>query len=165
MGWFRQTITVLFALAIAIATGVAALPVLALFDPVTRGAGFALAEFAALVVAGFEPDGDYTAESWDLVSFIWTALIAIGVVPIVFTALIGEIARVRSLLWYAGATGLIAASMPWLIRSAFRTERMAMASPEELRFAFVFFFSGLISGTIYWLLVSGARGRLDDRPS
>jgi hypothetical protein len=164
MGWIRRALIVLFALAVAIATGVAVLPILALFDPVTREAGFMLAEFAALVVAGFEPDGDYAVESTDLAAFVWTALMAVGVVPVVFSALLGEIARVRSFLWYPIATGAIAACMPWLLRGALHTGKMTMASPEELRFAFVFFFSGLVSGAVYWLLANGGQSHLDDRP-
>jgi hypothetical protein len=159
MEWLRRMVTIIFALSVAIATGLAALPILALFDPVTREAGLALAEFAVFVVAGFEPDAEYAASGADLVSFVWAVLVAIGVAPLVFTALIGEVARVRSFLWYSIGTGVVAAVMPWLIRGALRTERMAMMSQDELHFACVFFLAGTISGSVYWLLACGEPSR------
>lgn len=165
MRWLRRASVVFLGLAIAIAAGIVVLPILALFDPVTRAAGLALAEFAALVVVGPEPDGAYRIETDAFVSFAWTAIVATSVLPLVFAALIGEIARVRSLLWYAIATGFVAASMPWLIRGTFHTEKAATASPEELRFALVLFFAGVVSGSVYWLVAGGERAPVDPRAS
>ncbi len=83
----------------------------------------------------------------------------------IIAVLIGEIARVRSSLWYAGATGVLAASVPWLARAAFHTQKAVSASPEELRFAFVFFLTGAASGFVFWLITSGDRKALSTRPN
>jgi hypothetical protein len=44
----------------------------------------------------------------ELTHFVWLAVMTVCVVPVVAVAAIGEVARVRALSWYAGATGLAA---------------------------------------------------------
>jgi hypothetical protein len=159
MSFLRRAIVVLFGAAIAIAAGLAALPVAALLDPVTRDAGFALAEVAFFALTRVDPDDLSVADLGGLIHFAWTAVMAICVMPLVFAVLLGEIAKVRSFLWYAGATGVIAASTPWLIRGAFHTQRAISASPEELRFALVFFFTGIVSGAVFWFVAGGSESK------
>lgn len=156
MSFVRRAIVVLFGIAIGIAAALAVLPVAALLDPVTREAGFALAEVAFSGLTRLDPDDLSVADAAGLVHFAWTAVMAICVMPLVFAVLFGEIAKVRSFLWYAGATGFIAASTPWLIRGAFHTQRATSASPEELRFALIFFFTGLVSGAVFWFVAGGS---------
>lgn len=156
MNCLRRAIVVLFGTAIAIAAGLAVLPVAAVVDPVTRGAGFALAEVAFFALTRADPDDFAAVDAAGLVHFAWTAIMAICVMPLVFAVLLGEIAKMRSFFWYAGATGIIAAMTPWLIRGAFHTPRAASASPEELRFALVFFFTGLVSGAVFWFIAGGS---------
>jgi uncharacterized membrane protein len=155
MSFIRRAIVVLFGIGIAIAAALAVLPVAAFFDPVTREAGFALAEVAFFGLVRMDSDDLLLGDAVGLVHFAWTAVMAICVMPLVFAVLFGEIAKVRSFFWYAGATGFIAAATPWLIRGAFHTQRASSASPEELRFALVFFFTGLISGAVFWLVAGG----------
>jgi len=50
MGWLRRTISVIFATAVAIGVDLVFVPVAALIDPVTRGAGFALTQYAVLAL-------------------------------------------------------------------------------------------------------------------
>ena len=155
----RRAIGVIFAMAVAIGAGLVFLPVAALADPVTRAAGFALIQFAAWALA----DADI-ADRLDggglpaLTGFVWMAVMTVCVVPVVAVASIGEIARVRALPWYAGATGLAAASAPWLIRVTLHLPRAAGYNFAELRFALVFFVAGLISGSVYWLLAGRDAG-------
>ncbi len=156
MNLLRRAIVVLFGAAIAIAAGLATLPIAALLDPVTRDAGFALAEVAFFALTRASPDNSSLAELAGLIHFAWTAVMAICVMPLAFAVLLGEIAKVRSFFWYAGATGVIAASTPWLIRGAFHTQRATSASPEELRFALVFFFTGIVSGAVFWFVAGGS---------
>jgi hypothetical protein len=152
MNNIRRAIIVLFGAAIGVAAGLAALPVAALLDPVTREAGFALAELAFFALTRVDLDGLSAPDAAGFIHFAWTAVIAICVMPLVFSVLLGEIAKIRSLSWYAGATGLIAAATPWLIRGAFHTPRVASASPEELQFALVFFLTGIVSGAVFWFV-------------
>lgn len=160
MGWLLRALGVLFSMGIAVGVGLIFLPVALLIDPMTRDASFALIQFslAALSAADFEGSlsGDELAV---LPRLAWTALMAVCVIPLLAVAAIGEIARVRSLLWYAGATGFIAASAPWILREMLHLHRATDASPEELRFALIFFVSGLVSGSVYWLLAGRHLGR------
>jgi hypothetical protein len=88
------------------------------------------------------------------------AVVTVCVAPLVAVALIGEVAKVRAFAWYSGATGMAAASAPWLIRVALRLPRAIDYSSVELRFALIFFFTGLISGSVYWFLAGrSADGR------
>ncbi|MGB6374438.1 MAG: hypothetical protein WBE80_08315 [Methylocella sp.] len=159
MVWLRRAIGVIFATAVAIGAGLVFLPVAALADPVTRAAGFALIQFAVWALADVdiadEPNGGGLAA---LTRFVWMAVVTVCAVPVVAVASIGEIARVRALAWYAGATGVAAASAPWLIRAAWHLPRAADYNFAELRFALVFFVAGLISGSVYWLLAGRDAG-------
>jgi hypothetical protein len=159
MVWLRRATGVIFATAVAIGAGLVFLPVAALADPVTRAAGFALIQFAiwALADADFADrlNGGGLAA---LTRFVWTAVVTVCVVPVFAVAAIGEVARVRALSWYAGATAAAAASAPWLIRAALHLPRAADYNFVELRFAFVFFLAGLIAGSVYWLLAGRDAG-------
>ena len=148
----------IFAASVAIGAGLVFVPVAALVDPVTRAAGFALIQYAVLAL-----DADFAAgpEGGDfalLARFVWMAVVMVCAVPVVFVALIGEIARVRTLFWYAIATGCVAASAPWLIRATWHLPRVADYNFAEMRFALVFFFGGLVSGSVYWLLAGRDAG-------
>jgi hypothetical protein len=126
---------------------------------VTRAAGFALIQFAVWAVADADiVDGLNGGGLATLTRFVWMAVVTVCVVPVVAVASIGEIARVRVLPWYAGATGLAAASAPWLIRAALHLPRAAGYNFAELRFALVFFVAGLISGSVYWHLAGRDAG-------
>ena len=101
-----------------------------------------------------------------LTRFVWMAVVTVCAFPVIVVGFIGEIARVRALLWYASATGFVAASSPWLIRALLHLPRAAGYNFAELRFALVFFLGGLISGSVYWLLAgrdAGGRPRIDSR--
>jgi hypothetical protein len=153
MGWLRRAVNVVFAAAIAIGAGLIFLPAAALIDPVTRTGSLDLIQFAAAALADAEIAGDLDGSGLAaMVNFIWFTVMTICVLPIVAIALLGEIAKVRALAWYAGATGVAAASAPWLIRTALHLPRAAEYNLAELRFALVFFFAGLVSGSVYWLL-------------
>jgi hypothetical protein len=159
MVWLRRAIGVIFAMVVAIGAGLVFLPVAALADPVTRAAGFALIQFAVWAVADADiVDGLNGGGLATLTRFVWMAVVTVCVVPVVAVASIGEIGRVRVLPWYAGATGLATASVPWLIRAALHLPRAAGYNFAELRFAVVFFVAGLISGSVYWLLAGRDAG-------
>lgn len=159
MVWPRRAIGVIVAMAVAIGAGLVFLPVAVLADPVTRAAGFALIQFAVRVLADADiadrlSGGGLAA----LTGFVWMAVVTVCAVPVVAAASIGEVARTRALSWYAGATGLAAASAPWLIRAALHLPRAADYNFVELRFALVFFLAGLVSGSVYWLLAGRDAG-------
>jgi hypothetical protein len=153
MSWLRRLIGVVFAIGVAVGAGLVLLPLVAFVDPVTRSSGFALMQLAvaAIVDTDVVDNGDNFTLT-ELTRFMWMAVMAVCVVPLVTVALIGEVAKVRAFAWYSGATGLAAASAPWLVRAALRLPRAANYSSAELRFALIFFLTGLITGSIYWFL-------------
>jgi hypothetical protein len=162
MAWLLRASVILFSMVIAVGVALIFLPLALLIDPITRDASFALIQFGLLALSEADFDGNLNAEELALLPRLaWTALMSICVVPLIAIAVIGEIARVRSILWYAGATGFIAASAPWILREVLHLQGSTNASPAELRFALVFFVSGVVSGSTYWLLA----GRHVPRPA
>jgi hypothetical protein len=146
-----------------IAAGAAAalivLPVLIILDPFGGDAGliFSFGGFVDLLQTVFNDMPPEEALSL-FAGFLWTAGLMICVVPLVVTALIGEVAAVRSLIWYSGATGVLAAAMPWLMRAAFHLADVRTAKPLELRLALLFFLTGTVAGFIYWLICGRRAG-------
>jgi hypothetical protein len=158
MSAVRRAIVSLFGLVVAIAAALIVLPVAAVVDPVTREAGAAFAHFALFALADSSLDGSSAFAAAELARFLWTVLVAVCVIPLVLTVLIGAVAGVHSLLWYAGATGCVAALSPWVARAAFHSAKAVSASPVELRFAAVFFATGAAAGLVFWVLAGRNRG-------
>ena len=161
MGQIGRIFTVLAGLACGVAGGVIALPVLALMDPVTREAGFGLfaTGILALIDNAIEPE-DAAAS---LLLLVHGVTLAICVAPLGVAALLGELARVRSWFWYACCSGGLAAAMPFLLRLWTGLERRTTATDStmattESRFLLLFFFVGLIAGSIYWLIAGRNAG-------
>jgi hypothetical protein len=159
MSWLRRLIGVLFAIGVATGAGLVFLPLVAFFDPVTRSSGVALMELAVAATVDAEVlEGLDTNSLTALTSFMWMVVMSVCVAPLVAVALIGEVAKVHWFVWYAGGTGAVAASAPWLIRAALRLPRAGDYNSVELRFALIFFFTGAISGSIYWFLAGRSAG-------
>jgi hypothetical protein len=152
MNGLRGAILGLFGLMVAIAAALVVLPIACLLDPVTRQAAAAFAHFAFFSLAdpGF-PESPAVAAA-ELARFVWTAIVAVCVVPLAVTVLTGAVAGVHSMIWYVGATGLIAALAPFVARAALGTGKALSASPAEMRFVFAFFLTGAASGFVFWLL-------------
>jgi hypothetical protein len=151
----RRVIMVFFGLLVGVAAGLILLPVAIALDPTARQAATALADFAFSSMV--ESSADPVFAAIELTRFVWSALVAVCIAPLAITVLVGETAQARSLLWYVGGTGLLAASAPWVARAAFNTTRMFSASPDELRFALPFFLTGAFSGLVYWALCGPRR--------
>lgn len=81
-------------------------------------------------------------------------LALICVAPVICAALIGEIAGLRSPLWYAGATALLACTMP--------LARGAGWAPVPLQPSAILpsVLSGLSAGLIYWLIAGRDGGAM-----
>jgi hypothetical protein len=75
------------------------------------------------------------------------------ILPPVFVAVVGEVAGLRRLAWYAGATGLLTAAIPWLLRGTAR-----VASPAELHVGLVLGLTGAVAGFVYWLMAGRSAG-------
>lgn len=167
MDFLRRAVTIGAALLCAAALAFILLPVAVILDPVLRSADPAWLAFGFLAAILQAQDPERLADS---VSFVWTAMTTVCVLPLTIAALTGEAARVRAWLWYAGATGLLAAGMPLAIRASlgrppFRPEADAVTQAAETRLLLLFFLTGVLSGSVYWLIAGRGAGRSDPVPS
>ena len=139
----------------AAAAAAVSMPFLAFIDPLVREAIISIV-MGSLLTAFGAPPGPANAAAL-LMQLMHGATLAICVAPVVLAALIGELGRLRSWLWYACCSGLIAAAMPFDLDPWAEAERDGGASETttmmlELRFMLLFFIVGLVAGTIYWLI-------------
>src|SRR4051812_5533868 len=112
---------------------------------------------------------------WNLVDAVFSsedpgpivadAILAIGriaftllVLPPLMIAVISEVLKLRSLIWYALATGVLTASVPWILRGAAR-----IANPAELHVSAILGLTGAVAGFIYWAISGRDAG--GNRPS
>jgi hypothetical protein len=149
----RRILVIGFSFVFAASAGALLLPLLALFDPAIRDAGFeaTMAGVFSVIDEAFA-DGAPEAAFAALGHVLWVILIATCVAPLAVAALIGELAHVRAWTWYAGATALLAAAAPWIARAAHGLDRARRISPLEGRIALLLFLTGVLTGTVYWLL-------------
>jgi hypothetical protein len=156
----RRLIVMAFGFVIASGAGAAFLVLSALFDPVTREAGLA-ATMAGLFAIMDEAlrDGDPEQAAAALGFVIWAMVVATCVAPLALAALIGEAAGVRSFVWYAGASGVLAGSSPWIARAARGLDRTTQMSADEGRLALLFFLTGALTGSLYWLIAAPSSTR------
>ena len=143
------------ALLCAAATAAMSMPFLAFIDPMVREAILMIVMGTLLTALGAPPTQADAAGL--LLQLMRGSTLAICIAPVMMAALIGELARLRSWLWYACCSGLIAAAMPFDLRPWSEAKRVAgghetAAMPLEIRFMLLFFIVGLIAGTIYWLI-------------
>ena len=145
----------------ASAVAAASIPFLAFLDPLVREAILWIVMGKLLTVFG-APPGPANAVGL-LMELMRASTLAICITPVALAALIGELGRLRSWIWYACCSGLIAAAMPFDVHPWAEAERDAGAQePDvlmlELRFMLLFFIVGMIAGTIYWLVAGRNAG-------
>jgi hypothetical protein len=138
-------------LMLAIAAGTAFLTGAIVLDPAARRLAGELWEQGIPVLAEALVFGDSTLvfEGGPLSAAATTLL----VLPPLFTALLAEVAGLRSLAWHAGATGAVTAMLPWLLRESQRD-----ASATELHLSLLLLATGAASGLVYWLLAGRSAG-------
>ncbi len=156
----RRLVTIVLALVVAVAAAIIFLPLAALVDPTTREIGAALSGFAVLAL--FNPLFGEAAPDLDGIALAFrTATLSICAAPLIITALIGEAAKVRGWIWYAIATGGLAAALPFVMRLSLATQTSPspVRQSVEMRFSLLFFLTGVLSGFIYWLIAGRAGGR------
>ncbi len=154
----RRIAIMLTGFAIAVGVGSVFLVVASLFDSATRAAGF-VATMNGIFLIVEEALGDGAPEDafLALAAAARAVLVAVCVAPLAMVALIGEAAGARTLVWYSGGCGLLAAAAPWIARAARGLEVSRIGSPVEARFALLFFLTGVVSGAICWLITAPAK--------
>ncbi len=144
-----------FAFLVAVSAGALALPIAAVMDPVVREVG--LNAVVSTLFATLDQSFHYGEPGLGfalLGEAFWAILVAVCAAPLALAALVGEIAGVRGVVWYAGASGVLAAASPWILRATHGLARSAKASPLEIRIALLFFLTGALTGAVYWLLAA-----------
>src|SRR5260370_24370477 len=164
----RRLFLVPTGLTLAIAAGFIFLLIAGLAEPAGRKVLEGVGWIFLLAVRADAMQGDPPGSFLVLATkIIWGATLAIVVVPVLLTALIGEVARLRSFIWYVVAPAVLTAAIPWLARGARAAgsaairdaaTRRAETQADEARLALLLFLAGALSGVI-----SLARARPDSR--
>ncbi|MFH6782873.1 MULTISPECIES: hypothetical protein [Methylobacterium] len=147
------------ALMMAIACGAIALGIGVAMDPVLRDvlAQFGLSGLEAVLAdlaEGYAPDPGMVEGAVNL----GRAILLLVAVPPALNAVVGEVLGWRSLAWYGGATGLLTALLPWLMRGA-GGPVVQGAGAGEGRVTAILFCTGGIAGLVYWLAAGRFAGR------
>ncbi len=156
-GWafsmsFARILRVGLTLVAAVASALIFLPIATLIDPVTRSAGTDLTAAAFLTVlerALSEPGSGQALTV--MVSAVRSVAVILCGLPILVIGLVGETAKVGSWIWYSMATGVLTAAIPYMARSASDSGVSQAAHSVEIRFATIFFLTGVVAGLIYWV--------------
>jgi len=148
-----------FGLLLAIPAGFTALAIGIVIDPAAREL------VAALGIVGLETflselrqDGAPTFETGELFLAMWALSTTLLVVPPALVALIGEIAGLRSFVWYGFGTGALTAALPWLGRDGERWSD-GPALGAEARITMLLFLTGAAAGLTYWVMAGRSAGR------
>ncbi|HEU6441604.1 MAG TPA: hypothetical protein VFF38_04540 [Microvirga sp.] len=112
-----------------------------------------------LVDAVFSSDdpGPIVAEAMLTVGRIVFTLL---VLPPLVIAVISETLKMRSLLWYTLATGILTAAVPWILRGAAR-----VSNPAELHVSAILGLTGAVAGLVYWAIAGRDAGGRTPPPS
>ncbi|MGE3248412.1 MAG: hypothetical protein AB7F96_20200 [Beijerinckiaceae bacterium] len=155
-------IWVAIAVGIACTAAIVFLPVAIVSDPLLRQIGVALgpASIHAFIALFVTPEA-LAAFAGGALAVVWTLTIAICVAPVTLAAVIGETAAMRSIVWYVGASAVLAGAMPWILRAAWSLERQQdpLVRSAETRLSLVFLLTGALAGFVYWLAAGRNAGR------
>lgn len=151
----RYLLLIPFALLIAIGASSLFLLIASIVDPVMAvlTGDTLLVGFWAFVdeVFSAEDPGPIVVAAFEAVGRIVFTLL---VFPPLLVAVLSEVIRARSGLWYAGATGVLTAAIPWILRGSAR-----VGSPGELHVSFVLGLTGAVAGLVYWAIAGRDSGR------
>lgn len=157
MGVIGRAFLILFALCCAFAVGALTLGFAAILEP-----GFgAMVGFAARSFIDYAFNYAFAYDdpraAFDMLARIWTIMALVLAGPVTLIGLIGEITRVRSFVWYSGATGAVTACLPWLARSGYGSGAFS-GNWGEGRVTLALFLCGAMAGLAYWLVAGRSAG-------
>ncbi|KMO34871.1 hypothetical protein VQ02_18280 [Methylobacterium variabile] len=150
-----RLLAVAVAVLMAIACGALALGIGVVMDPVLRDllGTLGLSGLEAVLsdlAEGYAPDPGMVEAALDL----GRAILLLVAVPPALNALVGEVLGWRALAWYGGATGLLTALLPWLMRGA-----GGPVGAGEGRVTALLFCVGGVAGLVYWFAAGRFAGR------
>ncbi len=151
----RWLLLIPFALLIAIGVSSTFFLIASMIDPV-----MAMLTGDTLFV-GFWSLIDAVFSSEDPGPIVADAMLSVGrivftllILPPLLIALVSEVLGMRSLLWYAAASGVLTAAVPWILRGAARVN-----NPAELHVSLVLALTGAVAGFVYWAIAGRDAGR------
>lgn len=157
----HRFLVVAFAFALAASVGALFLAIAAATDPIALavGAELSVASLFAMMAETLSYGAPLRATQ-SFSALISAIFIATCVAPLAIAVAIGEAANMRGWLWYAAVCAFLAAASPWLAQAAHGLARANSVSAAEGRFALLFFLTGAVTGTVYWLIAArGGRRR------
>lgn len=109
--------------------------------------------WAAEQVSSYAPDDPdeiarFLNEALGVMAFVFTVAPVLTLAPAVAAVVVGEVARIRSLLYYVVAGGAAAAVMPYIAAPQEAAQNTAYATPYFTLMAT----AGFAAGLVYWLL-------------
>lgn len=154
-----RLLAVATALLMAVACGAIALGVGVALDPALREllGALGLSGLEAVLsdlAEGYAPDPGMIEGAVSL----GRAVLLLVAVPPALNAVVGEVLGWRSLAWYGGATGLLTALLPWLMRGGAGPAAAGIGAGEG-RVTAILFCAGGIAGLVYWLGAGRFAGR------
>jgi len=94
------------------------------------------------------PDGDFVSTSFSLMDQGLALLAGLSIIPALLVIFVGEIVRIRSLVYYVAGGGAALAAVPLLARMQ---QSGAFAMPEQTVWQ-GFATAGFAGGFVYWLI-------------
>lgn len=91
-------------------------------------------------------------------TLVWGATLALCLAPVAVVAALGEATRLRSVIWYSGATGGSTALVPTLVRAFAEPSTSGSAGSDE-RVDLLLFLTGLGGGLVYWIVAGRWTGQ------
>ncbi len=164
MRLFGRLLVMGFALLLAIPAGTAMLGLGTLMDAglrelLGRLGLYAIDSVLSELAAGYPPDPGML----DALLGAGRAVLLLLAVPPALNAGGGRGAALALPVWYAGATGLLTACLPWLMRAARGDGAAGPLSAGETRVAGCCSLPARLSGLVYWLLAGRFAGRGEAR--
>lgn len=155
----RRALVVLTGLLLAFLAALILLSLMLLVEAARLPAATSLAWMNVLVL--LLTDGGTAATAHRLLAgltLVWVAALALCLAPVVAVATLGEAARLRSVIWYSGATGGLTTLVPTLVR-AFAQPSASGAAGSDARLGLVLLLTGLGGGFVYWAVAGRWTGR------
>ncbi len=99
-------------------------------------------------IVEFDPSLSYLNDIIGVGLFIVSVGPALTILPALIAVIVGEVAQIRSVIYYMLAGGLAVLAIPFLYTTG---DGISYAAPNT-RYMIIFSASGFIAGFIYWLL-------------
>lgn len=130
----------------AVFTGFVLAILTAVFSLLIIGGRWAASEVASHTETGAAPD--VVSDVFGLFAFIFVAAPTLTLLPALAVVIVGEVAKIRSVLYYVVMGGLATAVMPLVVTPP---ESVAGSAPS-VQYLTIYATAGFAAGLVYWLI-------------